>query len=92
MASEVAADDGSFKQVSRKLKQKRCGDCREWKYGSQGNWSQNLSAALKTGIEISVRREWREWSLSLWKVGGCGAGWTYMWKSEDRARLRLLLK
>jgi hypothetical protein len=92
MASEVAADDGSFKQVSRKLKQKRCGDCREWRYGSQGNWSQNLSAALKTGIEISVRREWKEWSLSLWKVEVAAPAGTYMGKSEDRARLRLLLK
>jgi hypothetical protein len=54
MASEAAADDEVIKQISQELKEKRCGDCRERKCGPQGNWSQNLSAAFKTGIEISV--------------------------------------
>lgn len=31
-----------------------CSDCRNTRDGPQGNWSQNLRAALKLGIEVTV--------------------------------------
>ena len=57
MAAEVAAENGSFKQVSQKNKEKRWGDCREEKNGPQGNWSQNVRAAFKMGMKSFVFRE-----------------------------------
>jgi hypothetical protein len=69
MMLEVAAGDGLIKQGSQKLKEKRCGDCRDGKSGPQGNWSENLSAAFKSGIEISVWREFEERRIALWNAG-----------------------
>jgi hypothetical protein len=57
IASEVAADEGSVKQVSQKLIEKRCRDCRKEKSGSQGNLTQNYRATLKSGIAISRTQE-----------------------------------
>jgi hypothetical protein len=54
MAFDVAADEGLIKQVSQKLKEKRCRDCREGKPALQGNSPQNQSTAFKSGIEISA--------------------------------------
>jgi hypothetical protein len=69
IASEAAADCKLVKQVSQKFQEKRCADCREGKLGLQGNYSQYLSAAFKTGIEISVWGKVGELEVALWKAG-----------------------
>ena len=37
IAVDVAADEALIKQVSQKLKEKRCGDCKEGMFRLQGN-------------------------------------------------------
>lgn len=66
MALEAAADCRLVKLVSQKLKEKRCGDCREGKLGPQGNWSQYLSAASKTGIANFDTAKFRAGSSGVW--------------------------
>jgi hypothetical protein len=68
MALEVATDEGLIKQVSQKLKEKRCRDCREGMFGTQGNSSQNQRAGSKSGIEIHVWLEAEKKERQLWKV------------------------
>jgi hypothetical protein len=68
IALDVAADEGLIKQVSRKLKEKRCGDCREGMFGLQGNSSQNVRTAFKSGMEIPVLLEAEEKGSPLWMV------------------------
>ena len=69
ITSEAAAAGGHIRQVSEKLNRSGCGDCREAGDGPQGNWSQNLSTAFKTGIEITVWQELGVRTGSLWKAG-----------------------
>ena len=64
----AAADDGLIKYFSQNTQEKRCGDCREGKYGPQGNWSQNLSAAFKTGISDYCPAGMWESRIPLWKL------------------------
>jgi len=69
MALEEAADEGLIKQVSQKLKEKRCGDCMEGMFGTQGNSSQNQRAESKSGILIPALLEAEEKGIPLWNVG-----------------------
>jgi hypothetical protein len=57
IASEVGAVVKLIKEVSQELVEKRCGDCREQKLRSQGYWSQNRRATLKTGIKVFMLGE-----------------------------------